>query len=132
VLKIANAEFEIEGLDDLINRLKDIGKKAGTIANTALKAAAEPVLEDAKSLVPKNTGRLREGLKITDVKTQNGVKYVLVGIIKKDNPELFYGKFIEFGTSKMSARPFLGPAYEKNKEKIQEIIAQKLREGLGI
>jgi HK97 gp10 family phage protein len=129
---MSDTKFEIEGLDDLMNRLQDMGKKAGTIANIALKAAAEPVLEDAKSLAPKNTGRLRDGLKITNIKTQAGVKYVLVGIIKKDNPELFYGKFVEFGTSKMRARPFLGTAYERNKEQIQEIIAQKLREGLGI
>ncbi|WP_242951287.1 HK97-gp10 family putative phage morphogenesis protein [Clostridium kluyveri] len=38
-----------------------------------------------------------------------------------DNSEIFYGKFIGFGTSKMSARPFLQPAYEKNKDNIQKL-----------
>ncbi|WP_333861416.1 HK97-gp10 family putative phage morphogenesis protein [Clostridium sp.] len=39
-------------------------------------------------------------------------------------------KFIEFGTSKMSARPFLQTAYEKNKANIRKTIANTLKGGL--
>ena len=41
-----------------------------------------------------------------------------------DNPnDPFYWKFVEFGTSKMAARPFLRPAFESRKEQgVKEVI----------
>ncbi len=53
-----------------------------------------------------------------------------MGVDKGDNSEIFYGKFIEFGTSKRAAHPFLQPAYEKNIDDIKGIIAETLKEGL--
>ena len=90
------------------------------------------MLEDAKATTEfhDRTGHLRDGLKISGVKTKDGVKYILVGIDKSDNSKIFYGKFLEFGTSKMPARPFLGLAYTRNKYKVLDIIRDKLREGL--
>lgn len=38
---------------------------------------------------------------------------------------LAYGKFLELGTSKMPARPFLRPAVERNKDQLKQIIQGK-------
>ena len=37
-----------------------------------------------------------------------------------------YSKFLEYGTSKMEARPFLFPAYEMSREKIVQSIFKKV------
>lgn len=37
-----------------------------------------------------------------------------------------YSKFLEYGTSKMEARPFLFPAYEMSREKIVQAIFKKV------
>lgn len=37
-----------------------------------------------------------------------------------------YGKFLETGTSVMAPRPWLGPALEKNREKIKEMLGQSV------
>ena len=37
-----------------------------------------------------------------------------------------YSKFLEFGTSKMLPRPFLFPATEKSRPKIQQAVFNKL------
>ncbi|WP_411679850.1 HK97-gp10 family putative phage morphogenesis protein [Clostridium thailandense] len=124
------ASIELTGVDEILNKLQQMGANVGRLENKALKNAAEPVLEDAKANVPVRTGKLKKGLKITNVKKKDGMKYILVGVDRGDNSEVFYGKFIEFGTSKMTARPFLQPAYEKNKNKIQKAIAETLKEGL--
>lgn len=124
------ANIELEGVDEILNKLQGIGANVGRLENKALKNAAEPVLEDAKANVPVKTGKLKKGLKITNVKRKEGAKYILVGVDRGDNSEIFYGKFIEFGTSKMSAKPFLQPAYEKNKDNIKRTIAETLKEGL--
>ncbi|MDR5586034.1 HK97-gp10 family putative phage morphogenesis protein [Clostridium aquiflavi] len=122
--------IELMGVDEILNKLQKIGSNVGRLENKALKNAAEPVLEDAKTNVPVRTGKLKKGLKITNVKKKEGIKYILVGVDKGDNSEIFYGKFIEFGTGKRAAHPFLQPAYEKNKDDIKRIIAETLKEGL--
>lgn len=126
------ANIELTGVDEILNKLQQIGANVGKLENKALKNAAEPVLEDAKATnaFKNRSGKLRKGLKITNVKKKDGMKYIFVGVDRGDNSEVFYGKFIEFGTSKMSARPFLQPAYEKNKQNIKGIIAETLKEGL--
>lgn len=124
------ASIELTGVDEILNKLQQMGANVGRLENKALKNAAEPVLEDAKANVPVRTGKLKKGLKITNVKKKDGMKYILVGVDRGDNSEVFYGKFIEFGTSKMPARPFLQPAYEKNKNTIRKAIAETLKEGL--
>lgn len=126
------ADIELKGVDEILDKLNQMGANITRLENKALKNAAEPVLEDAKVTNAFNdrSGRLRKGLKISSVKKKEGVKYILVGVDKSDNSKIFYGKFLEFGTSKISARPFLQPAYEKNKEEIQKTIAETLKEGL--
>jgi len=46
--------------------------------------------------------------------------------------EAFYGRFVEHGTSKMGAKPFLRPGYEAKKQaaaaKVGEVIQAKVKE----
>lgn len=126
------ADIELEGVDEILNKLQQIGNNISRLENKALRSAAQPVLDDAKSSNSFNdrSGNLRKGLKISNIKNKEGVKYVLVGVDKSDNSKIYYGKFLEFGTSKMSPKPFMQPAYEKNKDNIQKTIAETLKEGL--
>lgn len=127
------AGMDLSGMEELFNRLEGMAN-ATTIINKALKAAAIPVLADAKStsMFTDRTGKLRRNLKIGTVKTKNDVKYIEIGISKSDNSKAFYGKMIEWGTSKKSARPFLQPALERNKDAVKEIIKEELRRGLSV
>lgn len=38
-----------------------------------------------------------------------------------------YSSFLEFGTSKMAARPFMQPALEENKPKINRLAKQMIK-----
>ncbi len=78
-------------------------------------------MEEAKNNVPVKTEKLKKGLKVSGVRKKGGNKFVLAGIQKGDNSKIFYGKFLEFGTSKMKARPFMGPAYESKKKKQKKL-----------
>lgn len=42
-----SVEVEVKGMDELLERLRDMGAKSSKIQNTALKKAAEPIFEDA-------------------------------------------------------------------------------------
>jgi len=50
------------------------------------------------------------------------------GAANPDDP--FYWRFVEFGTSKMAAKPFLRPAFEHTKMQAAERIKEALREGV--
>jgi len=117
---------------NLLNKLQAMSDNAGKVENKALKAAGEPMLADMKSGAPVRTGNLRDGLKISGIKTKGGIKYVEVGITKADNSKIFYAKFFEWGTNKMPARPFMQPAFERNGAQATEIIKQTVREALGL
>ncbi|EJE7236604.1 HK97 gp10 family phage protein [Clostridium botulinum] len=126
------ASMELDGMDNLIRKIEDMGKAGTRIENKALKKAGELIVEEAKNNVPFRKGKLKEGLKVSGVRKKNGNKFVLAGIQKGDNSKIFYGKFLEFGTSKMRARPFMAPAYESKKEEAKEIIKQELRNALNL
>lgn len=125
---------EVKGMEEILNKIKEMGARGSSIQNTALKKAAEPILEDAVSTTAfkDRSGEGRAGIKIGRPKTKGSTKYILIGIDRSDNSKIFYMKFIEYGTSKMAARPFLRPALLRNKDKAYEIIKEELRKGLGL
>lgn len=127
-----SVEIEMTGLQELTDKIELMGRQGSRIQNTALKAAAEPVAEDMRNAVNVsniNELHIKEDIKISNVKTENGRKVILVGPGTETN---WRALFLELGTSKMSAKPFMAPAYERNKETSKEIIRLKLKEGLGL
>lgn len=121
-------------MDELVERAQLLGRKGSSLQNKALSEAAKPILNEAvqTSSFHDISGKLRKNLKISRPKSKGDTKYVLVGIDKGDISEVFYGKFIEFGSSHQNARPYLGPAYENHKQEAKDIIKNVLKEGLGI
>ena len=57
-----------------------------------------------------------------------GIKQVEVG----PGPDGYYGKFLEFGTVKMKANPFMSRGYETSKSESIRIIEEEIRKGLGL
>ncbi|MFL0197002.1 HK97-gp10 family putative phage morphogenesis protein [Clostridium sp. WILCCON 0269] len=125
-------DIQFEGMNELIDKVQELGRKGSSIQNAALKAAAQPVVEDMRNIVAVsdiNEKHIKDDIQVSNVKIENGRKYVRVGPGKDTN---WRAKFLEFGTSKMSAKPFMAPAYENNKEKSKQIIKEELKEGLGL
>lgn len=79
--------------------------------NQALLKAGALVEGSAKERCPVDTGTLR-----------NSINYQLMDertVIIGTNVE--YAPYVEYGTVKMSAQPFLHPALEENREKINQL-----------
>lgn len=126
------AEFKLEGLKELEQKLQELGKKASRIENKALRKAGEYLSDEMKKEVPVSTvehKHIRDDIKVSRVKSKDGQKYVEVGPGEDTN---WRAKFLEFGTVKMQANPFMSRTYEKNKEKLQDIIKNELMKGLGL
>lgn len=126
-----SVNLELLGIDELTQKIEEIGKKATSNMTLALEKAAEPILVDAKSTRAFNdrSGNLRKSLKKSKVKNSKGKKTIWIGDVDR---EVSYSWFVEYGHSRATAKPFLRPAWIKNKEQAQQIIKKTLREGLNI
>lgn len=131
---MSKVNAELKGIDELMKRIEEMGRKGASIENKALKTAAKVIEDEAKktSSFKDKSGKLREEISVSGIKRRKGNKHVLVGLQKDDNSNVFYGKFLEYGTSKMSARPFMGPAFQSKKSLASQIIINELRKGLGL
>lgn len=104
--------FRIEGLDELerqFDRLIDTSKK--TVMRKALNAGIAPIKKEAKANAPVKTGLLKKSIRS---KQMRQTKYPAVGIFVSG--KAYYWQFIEEGTSKMAAAPFLRPAADSKHE----------------
>lgn len=110
---------------DKLNKINE--RMAGAAANKALRAGAEILQEEMSKRAPRDTGKLAESIETSKVKTKDGVKFIEVGPNKDTN---WRSKFVEFGTSKMNAKPFMAPAVESKKSEINNAMAGVLREEL--
>lgn len=115
-----SVDFRIEGLDDLesqFDRLADTSKKK--VMMKALNAGIQPIKKEAKARAPERTGLLKKNIRS---KQMRYTEKPAVGIYISG--KAFYWYFIENGTSKMAAAPFLRPAvdskYEEGVNKFKE------------
>lgn len=123
------AEMKIDGIQDFVDDLTRMYGSIENIADEALQAGGKVILDEASRTNAFNdrTGTLRKAIKLGKTKGSKGQKYVLIGVFKKD---AYYGRFIEYGTKKKSARPFLRPAFETKKDEALKEIGRVLKEAI--
>lgn len=81
----------------------------GARAAAATRKAGADITRDAKTLAPVDTGNLRASIGMeTTGDGRAGVMTVAVG------PTAAYGAYVEHGTSRMAAQPFLAPATQRH------------------
>lgn len=122
-------EFEIKGLKEFDEVLKTFPEKVqrSCIASACFAGATVwregakgrvPVRQEPSGLVRMGKGAtkgrlpgfLRASIRVWKKKGKEGGPTVTYGVGTRGLA--FYGKFLEFGTSKMSARPWLRPAVD--------------------
>lgn len=122
------ANMKLEGMENLLNEIDKLGQKGSRIENTALKEAGNIVKESIAKEVPVRTGKLKENITVSNVKSKDGVKKVEVGPGKDE----YYAAFLEFGTTNMDANPFISRGYENSKEEAEKVIVEEIKKGLGL
>jgi len=88
-------------------------KVAKQISESALN-----IQREAKRRCPVDTGALRNSITVDfygDMSAQIG-------------PHMPYAQYVEFGTRKMRAQPYLFPAYEEEKPRLMEGIEKAIKE----
>lgn len=146
----------VSGLKELRVQLRElantIGEKgAQKPVSGSLSRAARLVQKRAKAMLQSGnhvkTGTLLNNIIVYKRRTQNGsIAYGVsirskakkykdtqrnrstgkVGGKYRDYGPLFYARFLEFGTSHQAATPFLGPAFDIEKEKLPDVVRDEI------
>lgn len=120
---MANVNFD--GLADLQRQLANLSNRT-SVEKKALEAAGEHLQNAIINSVPVKTGALQGSITKGEVKDGK----ILVG--PSQQGPAFRAHFVEFGTSKMPAKPFMRPTFEREKSKLESIMAEEIRRGLGL
>lgn len=119
----------LEGGDEILRNLALVADRAYELVDEAVRAGAEVIRDEAAARVRKRTGALARSMTIDKAPHQRkGRVAYLIGPGKAG----FYGLFLELGTVKMPAHPFLVPALRAAAERAMQTIGMVLRRGLGL
>lgn len=132
----SKGSFKVQGLSELVKTLTDMPDAIRDKAvGKGTKEGAKVIQEAAIKHAPQDSGRLKENIVVRqnkDTKFDSEHSVVVRKIGKADNPKnSYYAYFLEHGTSKMTAKPFMRPAFEQNKESAVAVLAGYIREAVA-
>jgi len=111
-----SVEVTIENEADIARLMQTLPLEVFSKVQDWTREVAVRVAERAKEIVPLRTGHLLESISavfdedVEDPDSDGSPRAFEPVQVVADTP---YASFVEFGTSKMTARPFLGPAGEE-------------------
>lgn len=134
----------ISGLPRLQAALRELSETFGTAAGQraaeqALMAIARPIVQDARRLAPRRTGKLRRSIRARPLRVRAGRRYVRVGGAVNIRAAARHAHLVEFGTGPrrqrggrytgaMPARPFMRPAWERHRNRLMADLAPRVWE----
>ena len=118
--------LSLSDVDALLRRMEQIGQVSERIKEEALLAGAEvlraKIAEMAKRSPIVDKPHLAENIIISAIEDGK----LDVGPHKS----FFYGLYLELGTSKMEAQPFMQPAFDASRSQIEDAMKAVLRQGM--
>lgn len=127
------ARIELEGMQELIDRVNKLGAKGEDIKKKALNKTGELIKSSMERKAPRSAEskkHMADNIDISDIEKEDGVDFIKIGPNKGDNSEFFYSKFTEWGTSKIPAQHWAENSIVENKREVNEIIRDELQRGL--
>ncbi|PYG79844.1 HK97 gp10 family phage protein [Pseudomonas sp. RV120224-01b] len=150
---MSHGSLTVLGLGDLQVDFERLAKAAGNkIARDAVMAGARVARDKARATAPVRTGKLKKNITAARLKQSDTPGSVTAGVRVKNPPGKkakalkrpgkkgrttatewdapHYWKFLELGTSKMRAHPFIRPAWDGSLPEIEKAVSDKLAEGI--
>jgi len=126
---MADFDVEIKGLAELDRALQELAWPAARRAlRKGMRKGANVVRDEARAKARVKTGNLKRKIRTRERREENGDLRFAVEVTRS----AFYGRFLEYGTSKMAAKPFLRPAAEAKTEEAVTAMRDALQEAIAV
>lgn len=126
----------VKGFDEVIAALERMGSLPADRVEAVLMEAGQPMAAEMQALAPRSAdprardrgkprppGHGADSIKVRPVDEERaGITRVTIGPSRRH----YWMKFVEFGTSKMPARPFARPTFDGGREAAAERIQRGL------
>lgn len=127
------AKIELEGMQELIERVNKMGSKGEEIKKKALNKAGAMVKNSMEQKAPRsqeNKRHMADNIQVSDIEQEDGLDFIKIGPNKGDNSEFFYSKFTEWGTSTIPVQHWAEKSVLENRKGINALIKEELERGL--
>jgi HK97 gp10 family phage protein len=108
---------KVNGLNKTLSKLKNVGEVYKQKVQEVLQEGAEQIKEDAIFSMKEGNGKPSSPGEVPNKQTHKLAESIRIrqaGTTIAVGSEVDYASWLEFGTSRMEARPWLKPAYMKN------------------
>ena len=135
--------MKLDGLDEIIKNMEAIKDELkGDPLRASLRKALTPIVNEAKSLAPVKTGRLRDAIKTRPLPADDlpagftdGQELFVVSSRKKDKDapdNAWYWHFVEFGSTARNGedipkQAFLSPAFDSKRSEAIKVFVDEMR-----
>ncbi|MDR3644093.1 MAG: HK97 gp10 family phage protein [Clostridia bacterium] len=131
------ADFQVSGLDELLEKVKKAGDSIDDAVSDAVKEAAPILLESQKDGAARHrkgagkygTDAVYDALESGHISQEGNYTYISVGIDLKIHPEAKHAVFQEYGDghSPEFPDPFIRPSVDENRGKVKSAIRNVLK-----
>ena len=121
------ASVTVEGVPGVQERLRAIARQVGArVIEDAAMDAADVMVDEMRSRINVHTGRTRAGIDKQLKEREGNHVVVWVGATQRR----FVARFLEFGTRKMSAKPWARPALAAARGRVQDRFLASVRSAM--
>ena len=144
-----NIEIELEGINQLLAQLKDLGEDADLVMLETITDLATDTHENALNGIagPPKSGKVYEkynprrthqasapgqypssdtGQLLTNVRVAGLDLPTIARMEAKVGTSIMHGRYLEFGTPRMLARPWLLPSFERARQGVETELRRRL------
>lgn len=138
-------QAKVQGLAELAEALKalpaEVASRSGGPLASALRSSARVIADEARrnaeSLPVSDTDERDDYIRTGNLARSIGVRRdpnprdVTERAVVRPSRRAWYWRFVEFGTEKMPARPFLRPAFEAKREEAVRVFREALAKSIA-
>ncbi len=126
---VVRSKITTNGFEAYLEKLAQAGANIDAVADDALSAGGDVLLNGMRKRVPKDTRNLENHLARSEPVQDGNFHYVEVGMAKGTDAETArYGNTQEYGSSSMQAQPYIRPTFDEDMPKARAAMRKKFKE----
>lgn len=123
--------MSVSGIDAVVRNFYAADKTLDREVTAFTKRMMEDTVAEAKRLCPVDKGHLRDSIRGS--LTPKGYGYTVESNREylMEKAKRYYAPYVELGTGKMSAQPFLRPAHDKMRQPFEQGLSKAVKDSLS-